>query len=109
MKKLLTIVLAGGMLAFYACGSSKAEQEAKEKAKQDSIHMADSVAAAEAASAAAAKEKAMQDSVAAVAAASKQKAMEDSVAAAQAKGGKGKAKSTEQKKAEAKKVVSGRG
>ena len=48
MKKLLTLVVAGGMLAFYACGPSKEEIAAKEKAKQDSIHMVDSLAAAEA-------------------------------------------------------------
>ena len=38
-------MLAGGMMAFYACGPSKAELEAKAKATQDSIHMADSLAA----------------------------------------------------------------
>ena len=93
MKKLLTLVIAGGMLAFYACGPSKAELEAKEKAKQDSIRMADSTAAAQAAMEAA--EKAKQDSIAnATAMAEKAKAdsihMADSLAAAK-KGGKPKA------------------
>lgn len=74
MKKLLTLVIAGGMLAFYACGPSAEEIAAKEKAKQDSIHMADSIAAAEAA----AMEKARQDSIAAADAAAKAQAAADS-------------------------------
>ena len=80
MKKLLTLVIAGGMLAFYACGPSKAELEAKEKAKQDSIKMADSLAGVEAA----AKAKAAADSTAAAEAAMKAKAAADSTAAAEA-------------------------
>lgn len=108
MKKLLTLVLAGGMLAFYACGPSKEELAAKEKAKQDSIHMADSMAAA----AAAAAEKAKADSIAAAEAAMKEKMMQDSIAKAdslaKAKGGKPKSKK-EAEKQEVKKVVSGRG
>lgn len=109
MKKLLTLVLAGGMLAFYACGPSKEELAAKEKAKQDSIHMADSMAAA----AAAAAEKAKADSLAAAEAAAKEKAMQDSIhmadsIAAAKKGGKPKSKEQKQKE-EAKKATSGRG
>lgn len=96
MKKLLTLVLAGGMIAFYACGPSKEELAKKDKMKQDSIHMADSMANA----AAAAKAKAAADSTAkaaeAAAAAAKQKAMEDSIAMAK---DKGKAKPKEKPKA----------
>ena len=100
MKKLFTLVIAGGMLAFYACGPSKAEMEAKAKATQDSIRMADSIAGAQAAAAAA--EKAMADSAAAAQAAI-EKAKADSTAAAAAeasakKGGK-KAKEAPKPKA----------
>ena len=50
MKKVLSIIaIAGLATAFVACGPSKEEMEAKEKAKQDSIRMADSIAAAAAA------------------------------------------------------------
>jgi hypothetical protein len=56
MKKVLAILLVGGMFAFYACGPSAEEKAAAEKAKQDSI------AAAEAAAQAAAQQQAMQDS-----------------------------------------------
>ena len=109
MKKLLTLVLAGGMFAFYACGPSKAELEAKEKAKQDSIHMADSLAGVAAAAAAKASADSAAAAQAAADAAAKQKAMEDSVAAAKDKG-KGKPKSMDtKKKEEAKKATSGRG
>ncbi|MBI4945844.1 MAG: hypothetical protein HY840_05515 [Bacteroidetes bacterium] len=82
MKKLLTLVIAGGMLSFIACGPSQAELEAKAKATQDSIRVADStnaaVAAAKAAeeaavAAAAAAEKAKQDSIATAEAAAKDK------------------------------------
>ena len=110
MKKLLTLVIAGGMLAFYACGPSKAELEAKEKAKQDSIRMADSLAGVEAA----AKAKAAADSTAAAEAAMKAKAAADSAAAADAaaaaskKGGKPKTMEGK-KKEEAKKANAGRG
>ena len=62
MKKLITLVAVAGMFSFYACGPSAEEKAAMEKAKQDSI------AAVEAANAAAeaAKQQAMQDSIAAV-------------------------------------------
>jgi len=41
MKKLLALVLVAGMVAFVSCGPSKKDQEAKEKAKQDSINAAE--------------------------------------------------------------------
>ena len=41
MKKLLALTLIAGMVAFVACGPSKKEKEAKEKAKQDSINAAE--------------------------------------------------------------------
>ena len=89
MKKLLTLVLAGGMIAFYACGPSKEELAKREKHKQDSIHMADSMAQA----AAAAKEKAKADSIAQAEMAMKEKAKQDSIMKAEeeakAKAGKG--------------------
>ena len=65
MKKVLTLSLIAGTLAFSACGPSKEEKEAAEKARQDSI------------AAVAAAEKATQDSLAMVQ--QQQKAMEDSV------------------------------
>jgi carbonic anhydrase len=75
MKKLLTLVIAGGMLAFYACGPSKAQLEAKEKATQDSIHLADSLAAAQVA----AEEAAKAAEAAAQAAAQAEQAKMDSI------------------------------
>lgn len=97
MKKLLTIVLAGGMAAFCACGPSKEEIAKREKAKQDSIHMADSVAAA----AAAAKAKEEADAKAKADAEAKEKAKADSTAKAEAeaKEHKGKGKPKEAPKA----------
>jgi hypothetical protein len=42
MKKLLTLALAAGMVAFMvSCGPSQKEKDAKEKAKQDSIKAAE--------------------------------------------------------------------
>jgi hypothetical protein len=70
MKKLLSLILIAGTCSFMSCGPSKEQQEAAQKAKEDSIAQ---VAAAEA-------QKAMQDSMAMV-----QKAMEDSVNAAKMK------------------------
>ena len=55
MKKVLSIALVAGMFSFIACGPSKQETEAAEKAKQDSIAAAmaqDSMAAAAAAASA---------------------------------------------------------
>ena len=89
MKKLITLVAVAGMFSFYACGPSAEEKAAMEKAKQDSI------AAVEAANAAAeaAKQQAMQDSIAAVEKAAREKAVADSTAAAEeAAKGKGKKK-----------------
>ena len=78
MKKLFSVLVIAGMVALVACGPSKEEKAAKEKAKNDSI-------------AAAQKAQATQDSLAAVAkaqeeaAAAKAKAKEDSIAEAAAK------------------------
>jgi flagellar biosynthesis component FlhA len=41
MKKLVGLLLVAGMVTFVACGPSKKDQEAKEKAKQDSIAAAE--------------------------------------------------------------------
>jgi hypothetical protein len=43
MKNLLSILIVAGMVTFISCGSSKKEQEAKEKTKQDSINAAKKV------------------------------------------------------------------
>ncbi|MEI6122531.1 MAG: hypothetical protein WCQ95_02775 [Bacteroidota bacterium] len=67
MKKVFTLMVAVSMLSLIACGPSKEELAAKEKAKQDSIAKAQ-------------KELAVQDSLTAVA-----KAKEDSIAKATAK------------------------
>ena len=82
MKKLSSLLLVAGTLAFVACGPSAEELEKK---RQDSIAKADSIAAVEA-EVQAAKEKAIQDSIAAAA----EKAQADSIAAAEAKGKKKK-------------------
>lgn len=82
MKKLSSLLLVAGTLAFVACGPSAEELE---KARQDSIAKADSIAAVEA-EIQAAKEKQIQDSIAAVA----EKAKQDSIAAAEEKGKKKK-------------------
>ncbi|HXC03395.1 MAG TPA: hypothetical protein VNZ86_01510 [Bacteroidia bacterium] len=58
MKKVLSIVAVAGMTAIIACGPSAAEKA--EKAKQDSIHKADSVNAITAAN------KKKEDSIAMV-------------------------------------------
>jgi len=92
MKKLLTLVIAGGMLAFYACGPSKAELEAKRIA--DSTRVADSLGKIQAE--ADAKAKHIQDSTDAANAAAKVKAdsarVADSLAAAKKGGSKPKPK-----------------
>lgn len=85
MKKVLTLVAVAGMFAFVACGPSAEDKAAAEKRKQDSIASADSLRAAEEASAAAAAEQAKADSAANAAA----QAQADSAAAGdQAKGAK---------------------
>lgn len=80
MKKLFSLLVIAGMVAFVACGPSAEEKAAAEKAKQDSIVQAqqkidDSIAAAQ---------KLIDDSIAAA----KQKAYDDSIAAIKPKGGK---------------------
>jgi hypothetical protein len=82
MKKVFTLIVAASMVSLIACGPSAEEKAAKEKAKQDSI-------------AAVQKEQAIQDSIANVEkakqdsiAAAVQKAKDDSIAAAAKKGGK---------------------
>lgn len=81
MKKLASLLLVAGMVAFFACGPSAEEKAAMEKAKQDSI---------------AAAEKAVQDSIDMAAEKAKQdsiaKAQADSIAAAEAKTKGGKKK-----------------
>ena len=74
MKKLFALLMVCGFaLAFVACGGGKAKEEAAAKAKEDSTHMADSVAKVAAEAEAATKMKAdstaKADSVAAAAAA----------------------------------------
>ncbi len=91
MKKVLSfIAIAAVATSVVACGPSKAEQEAKEKAKQDSIKQADSLKAVE--EAAKMEEQRKMDSANAAAAAEKAKAdsirVADSLAAASKKGGK---------------------
>lgn len=41
MKKLFALAIVAGMVAFVACGPSKKDIEAKEKARQDSINAAE--------------------------------------------------------------------
>lgn len=96
MKKVLTVLVVAGMASFLACGPSAEEIAKKEKARQDSI-------------AAVEKEKARQDSIAAAEAeaAAKEQARQDSIAKAEeaAKKGpkKGNTKGTDTK------VIKGRG
>jgi hypothetical protein len=107
MKKLLSLILIAGTCSFMSCGPSKEQQEAAQKAKEDSIAQ---VAAAEA-------QKAMQDSMAMVQKAmedsvnaAKMKAMQDSMAMMQEKMNKPKPKTKEEKKMEeTKKVTHGKG
>ena len=87
MKKLFTLVAVAGMFTFVACGPSAEEKAAKEKAQQDSIAAVEAAKAAEEA----AKAQSIADSTAKYgeAQAAKQKAMDDSIAAAKdKKGGK---------------------
>jgi len=73
MKKVLCLlIIAGIAAAFVACGPSKADLEAKAKKTQDSIRVADSLAAL-----LAAKEQAKQDSI------NKEQAKQDSIKKAQ--------------------------
>jgi membrane protein involved in colicin uptake len=63
MKKLLALLLVAGMVAFVACGPSKKDQEAKEKAKQDSIKAAEKAKKEADSLAAVEKEKRRMDSL----------------------------------------------
>jgi len=89
MKKVLTVATFAGILAMVACGQSAADKAVAEKKKQDSIKVADSIAAATSAAnmaAESAKEAAKADSLAKIAKA-------DSIAKAEEaakKGGKKK-------------------
>jgi hypothetical protein len=85
MKKVFTLIVAASMVSLIACGPSAEEKAAKEKAKQDSIAAVQKEQAIQ--DSIAMVEKAKQDSIAAV-----QKAKEDSIAAAAAKKGGKKAK-----------------
>lgn len=90
MRTTLKLFVLAGVAFLVACGPSA--QELAEKAKQDSIRIADSIAVVEAeAAAAAAAEQAKLDSIAA---AQVEQAKADSIAAAEeaakAKGGKKK-------------------
>lgn len=71
MKKLSYLLVTAGIFAFVACGPSA--QEKAEKARQDSIRIADSIAQIEAI------EKARMDSIAN---AEKEKRIQDSIAKA---------------------------
>lgn len=86
MRTTLKLFVLAGIVFFTACGPSA--QELAEKAKQDSIRIADSIAVVEAeAAAAAAAEQARLDSIATV---ELEKAKQDSIAAAEAAKGKKK-------------------
>jgi hypothetical protein len=91
MKKLSLLLAVTSLTAFVACGPSAEEKAAKEKATQDSIAAVEAAKAAEEA----AKAQLVADSTAAYTAAeeAKAKAAADSIAAAEAtskKGGKSK-------------------
>ena len=92
MKKVLSFFAVASLaVATVACGPSKAEIEAKEKAKQDSlmeVAKADSIAKAAQAQAEAAANAAKADSVAAAAKADSLKKVEEEAAAKGKKGGK---------------------
>jgi cell division protein FtsN len=110
MKKVFTLVAAASMFTFVACGPSAEEKAAKEKATQDSIAAVEAAKVAEEA----AKAQQAQDSINAVNAAKEAEAkrIADSTAEAEAKGKKKpapvKTKEAKQKE-EAKKATSGRG
>lgn len=80
MKKVFTLVAAASMFTFVACGPSAEEKAAKEKATQDSIAAVEAAKAAEEA----AKAQAAQDSINAVNAAKEAEAkrVADSIEAA---------------------------
>ena len=102
MKRITTMMLAVGMLAFVACGPSAEEKAAIEKAKQDSIAAAQKMVDDSIAAANAAMEKARMDSM--NMAMEKMKA--DSIAAAEAKkSARPKPKTNEQKMKEDAKIL----
>ena len=92
MKKVLSFFAVASLaVATVACGPSKAEIEAKEKAKQDSlieVAKADSIAQAAAAQAEQAAALAKADSIAQVAKADSLKKVEEEAASKGKKGGK---------------------
>lgn len=99
MKKVLSLVAIAGMFAVVACGPSKEEVEAKEKAKKDSIEAVEK-ARQDSVAKAAEMEKARLDSIAKVEEA--EKARQDSIAKAEeeAKNKKGSTKPAAPKKQE---------
>lgn len=106
MKKVFTLVAIASITTLVSCGPSAEEKAAKEKATQDSIAAVEAAKASEEA----AKAQAMADSTAAYTAAqeAKAKATQDSIdAAAASKKGSGaakpKVKTNEQKNQENKK------
>ena len=86
MKKVFTLVAAASMFTFVACGPSAEEKAAKEKATQDSVAAVEAAKVAEEA----AKAQAAQDSINAVNAAKEAEAkrVADSIEAAAKKPGK---------------------
>ena len=91
MKKSISIVAVAALATsmFVACGPSKAEIEAKEKAKQDSLmEVAKQDSIAKAAEAAATAAKMQADSLAQVAKDDSLKKVEEEAAAKGKKGGK---------------------
>jgi len=72
MKKLFLILLGAGIIGFTACGPSAKEKA--EKARQDSINVADSIAQVE---------MRIQDSIKAAEEMAKQQAIQDSIAKAE--------------------------
>ncbi|HML84058.1 MAG TPA: hypothetical protein PKE52_02760 [Bacteroidales bacterium] len=84
MKKFNVVLVGVAIAALTACGPSAAEKA--EKARQDSIRIADSIAKVEA------EKQRVADSIAMAEQAAKEKAIADSIAAAEAnkKGGKKK-------------------
>jgi DNA-binding protein H-NS len=105
MKKVFLSAIVAGMMAMVACGPSAEEKAAAEKAKQDSIAAVEAAKAETEAAAA----KATADSIAAVEAAAKQKAIDDSIAAAAAAPKKGGKATSAPKKTEPKKGDAGSG
>lgn len=75
MKTNLTLLMLGSAIYFIACGPSAKEKATKEKARQDSIHTADSLKAV----IETVHQKQVQDSLAVI-----EQARQDSVAKAQA-------------------------